>query len=93
MGQAFNIQTGKPATREEIAAYLLSFTEVDFGEYKNYKTVELCSNGNDFIRRTFDNLIKVLRGEIEPPEPICRFPENISLPFLLSGRPVIENNN
>lgn len=47
-GGIINMDTGEPATREEIAAEVLKHTQVDLGGFSDYKTLELCSNGSDF---------------------------------------------
>src|SRR5512139_2569429 len=74
MEMVFHAKTRKPATREEIAEYLLSFTEVDFGHYADFKTLDLCCKGNDFLERTFEMIHKIISGEIDPPKHLIRFP-------------------
>lgn len=64
----------KPATRHEIADYLLSFTEVDFGKYGDFKTLDMCFNGNDFLERAFAIFEKIIKGELQQPKHLLKFP-------------------
>jgi|GEM_PF-3132259 len=51
MGGITNMQTGRPATREEIANKLTQHMVFDLGGYEDYRTLELCSKGSDFGER------------------------------------------
>jgi hypothetical protein len=56
VGDCINMQTGQPATREEVAATFMQFMNVDLGGYPDYKTLELCSNGGDLPERVLKAL-------------------------------------
>jgi len=55
MGGITNMQTGRPATREEIANKLIQHMKVDLGGYEDYRTLELCSKGSDFWNMILSN--------------------------------------
>lgn len=59
VGRYINMQTGQPATREEVAALLMQNMNVDLGDYPDYKTLELCSNGSDLPERMLQALEKL----------------------------------
>lgn len=56
VGKFVNMQTGQPATREEVAALFMKNMNVDLGGYPDYKTLELCSNGSDLRERVIQKL-------------------------------------
>jgi hypothetical protein len=72
VGGCVNMQTGEPATREEIAAVFMQNMNVDLGGYPDYKTLELCSNGSDLPERMLEALEKLREeaqdGQKEDPE-------------------------
>ncbi|RXK87014.1 hypothetical protein [Filimonas effusa] len=50
-----------PLTRDEIAAWLEQFLQVDHA-YPDYKTLEVCSNGSDLIERMLAALERMTPG-------------------------------
>lgn len=65
VGGCINMQTGQPATREEVAVTFMQFMNVDLGGYSDYKTLELCSNGSDLPERVLKALEEL---RLEPQE-------------------------
>lgn len=59
IGECINLQTGQPATTEDVAASFMQFMNVDLGGYQDYKTLELCSNGSDLPERMIKALEKL----------------------------------
>lgn len=77
IGGCINTQTGKPATKEEIAASFMHFMNVNLGDHPDYKTLELCSSGSNLGERLLEAL-EELENEMQeskqnnqeaPPEP------------------------
>jgi len=59
VGGCINMQTGQPASTEEVAAVFMQNMNVDLGGYPDYKTLELCSNGSDLPERMLQALEKL----------------------------------
>lgn len=64
LGGIINMDTRLPATRQEIAAQLMRFMEVDLGGYNDYQTLELCSNGSDFGEKMLQAMQEFRDGDL-----------------------------